>query len=346
MKVLFVGLGGIGQRHLRNLRTIIPDLEVGAIRTKGRTFEISNELIPDYNTNIISKYNIKTFASINEAVTFEPDFAVVTNPTSAHIRTVNELVNNKIPAFMEKPISDNYDGLDQLLKNSEENNIPVMIGYMMRFHPCSVKLNNILRDERLGKIYSVVLMVNSYMPGWHKYEKYNEYYVGQKCLGGGVVLTEIHELDLLHWFFGSPKKLSVVGGKLSSLDIDVEDTVSVLCEQEFNENRFPVNISMSFVQQAPYRRMLVFGEFGKIEWDIMRSEIVVEDIVHDVKETYNDPGFERNDMFIKEMEHFIECLSSKRTPITALQNVIDGHLTALKIKTSLEQAAVGSTKND
>jgi len=68
MKVLFFGLGGIGQRHLRNLRKIQPDIQIAAFRNKGRTFEIGNDLLPDYNSDIVSKYNISTFEKFEDAM--------------------------------------------------------------------------------------------------------------------------------------------------------------------------------------------------------------------------------------------------------------------------------------
>lgn len=342
MKVLFFGLGGIGQRHLRNLRKIQPDIQIAAFRTKGRTFEIGNDLLPDYNSDIVSKYNISTFEKFEDAMKYEPDFAVVSNPTSLHVSTAKQLVMNKIPVFMEKPISDCVDGLGQLLQMSKEKKVPVMIGYMMRFHPCAIKLKEMVDEMRIGKIFSVHVLINSYMPGWHSYEKYNAFYAGMKSLGGGVVLTEIHELDLIYWYFGKPDRLWAVGGKLSNLNIDVEDTVGVLLEQKFLGHKFPVSLNISFVQKYPLRKMLIFGEHGKIEWDIIRSEIEVEDLTHNSRETYQDINYDRNSLFISEIRHFVECLSTTKDPITSLGKVIDGHLIALKIKESLNKDIVSS----
>ena len=70
--------------------------------------------------------------------------------------------------------------------------------------------SNIIKDiidhKKLGRISSVEININSYMPDWHPYESYKEYYVGKKELGGGVVLTEIHEIDFINWLFGKPDK--------------------------------------------------------------------------------------------------------------------------------------------
>jgi len=335
MKVLFFGLGGVGQRHLRNLLRIDPNITLGAVRTKGRSFEIGDNLQPNYDSDIISKYNIKTFSSLDKAGEFNPDFAVVTNPTSCHVATTLELISHNLPVFLEKPISDNYDKLQELVEIHQERKIPVMVGYMMRFNPCAIKIKELIESQKIGKIYSGVLIINSYVPSWHSYEKYNEFYAGMKSLGGGVVLTEIHELDLLNWYFGAPQRLWAVGGKLSSLDIDVEDTVSILMEQEYKGQRFPININMSFVQKTPLRRMVIQGEKGIIEWDISSSKILIRN-ADGKEETVDNSQFQRNEMFIQELMHFIECIKEKKEPLTSLYKVIDGHLTALAIKDSLE----------
>ena len=336
MKVLFFGLGSVGQRHLRNVLSIDPKASIGAVRKKGRSFEIGYDLQPHYDTDIVSKYNINVFSSFAEAKAFKPDFAVVANPTSHHIPTALELVKNDIPVLLEKPISDTADQLQELAQLSQERQIPVMVAYMMRFHPCAIEMKELIDKKRIGKIYSTVLIINSYMPSWHKYEQYNESYAGKKSLGGGVVVTEIHELDLLHWYFGSPQRLWAVGGKLSSLDIDVEDTAGVLFEQEWNGERFPLTINMSFAQKALSRKMLIQGERGKIEWDILAAKITVDDKDDNKEEVCAHPDFQRNDMFIAELKYFIECLKKKSEPLTSLDKVLGGHLTALAIKESLE----------
>jgi len=337
MRVLFFGLGGVGQRHLRNLIEIEPDVSLGAVKKTSRTFEIDDKLQAHHDVDVLEKYNIEKFSSLDEAEDFKADFAVVTNPTSVHVKTALELVEKNIPVFMEKPVSDNYIGLKELLEASEKKNVPVMIGYMMRFNPCAVKLKELIDKNRIGRVYSVVLIINSYLPSWHKYEKVNEFYAGSKKLGGGVVLTEIHELDLLNWYFGTPGSLWAVGGKLSSLDIDVEDTVSILLEQEYNKEKFPVNINMCFVQKAPLRKLFIQGEKGRIDWDISGSIVTVEDKEKNKQESFDHSDFPRNQMFIDELKHFIKCVKDGKEPDASIHKVINGHLTALGIKESLKE---------
>ena len=103
MKVLFIGLGGIGQRHLRILKKILPDAKISAVRHSGRVNEITDTLQLNSDVNIERKYDIDIYTSIEEAVIDKPDFAIVANPTSLHVETAFELVKNKIPVLSLSP---------------------------------------------------------------------------------------------------------------------------------------------------------------------------------------------------------------------------------------------------
>lgn len=336
MKVLFFGLGGIGQRHLRNLLKIDRDSSIGAVRKCLRVFEIGDDLKPDHSVNIIKKYGIDVFTTLEKAMSFRPDFAIVANPTSEHIKTASALVKRGIPVFLEKPVSDNRKGLAELERLSREKKVPVMAGYMMRFHPCAAKMKSLITNGKVGRIQSVAVTAHSYMPLWHTYEKCNDFYAGKRSLGGGVVLTEIHEIDLLFWFFGVPKKLFAVGGKLSDLPIDVEDTASILMEQRYMGRTFPVSVNLSFVQRPPIRKMAIFGSNGRIEWDISASIITIASAGSGTKKIYDRSDFSRNDMFVSELRHFIRCIMRNKEPLTSLRAVMDGHLTALAIKKEIK----------
>ena len=77
---------------------------------------------------------------------------------------------------------------------------------------------------------AVRIEVGEYLPGWHTYEDYRQMYASRADLGGGVILSQIHELDYLYWLFGLPKRVFALGGHLTRLEVDVEDIASILLE--------------------------------------------------------------------------------------------------------------------
>ncbi|WP_147818827.1 Gfo/Idh/MocA family protein [Salidesulfovibrio onnuriiensis] len=331
MKALFLGLGGVGQRHLRNLLSVMPDAQLGAVRHTDRAFEIGFDLQPDYSVDIMEKYGIARFSSLEEGVAWQPDCAIIASPTSAHMDQTTALVRAGVPVFLEKPVSADSEGLDELLALMEEKHTPVMVGYMFRFHPGVQRFMDLVEEQAAGRMHSMHVQLNSYMPSWHSYEKYNEFYAGRKDLGGGAVLSEIHELDLVAAMFGRPEKVFASGGKLSSLDMDVEDTVCSLMEYRLDGRPFPVTLQMSFVQRPPVRTITIHAENGFVRWDGMRSLVTVEHVEQGTrKEDFS--SFDRNEMFVEEIRHFVDCVRSGAEPKTNLSRVVEGHRLALEIR--------------
>lgn len=336
MKALFLGLGGVGQRHLRNLLQIMPDVELGAVRHSDRAFEIGYDLKPDYSVNIMEKYSITRLTSLNDGIAWKPDFAIIASPTSAHMEQTTALVQAGVPVFLEKPISASSEGLNELLTMSENNDVPVMVGYMFRFHPGVQRFMELVAKQATGRPHTMHIQLNSYMPAWHSYEKYNDFYAGRKDLGGGAVLSEIHEIDLLTAMLGSPESVVSTGGKLSSLDMDVEDTACALMEFSIDERIFPVTLQMSFIQRPPTRCITLYGERGTIKWEGMTSTVTMDEVEKGQSiEDYSD--FDRNQMFIDELMHFIDCIKNNSSPLTSLNTVMEGHQLALRIRSGIKQ---------
>ena len=340
MKALFLGLGGVGQRHLRNMLKLFPDTKVGAVRHCNRTFEISNDLQVDYSVNIMDKYSIKSFSSLADGLKWHPDLAIVSTPSHYHVEPTIQLLGEKIPVFLEKPVSHNYDNLDKLMKLSKDNNTEVMVGYMLHFHPGVKQLFEAVNNKKIGRIYNVQVTMSSYMPSWHQYEKYNEFYAGMKKYGGGVILTGIHPVDLIYTMFRKPKSLLSLGGKLSDLDINVEDTITTLFDYEIDGKKMPVTLTMSFVQRPLEHFIAIRGEKGKLYWDEISGHFSYVDGLTNEVYTIENKSFERNDMFTEEMKHFVDCLKSGKRTITSISKIIEGHIIALKMKESLITSSV------
>ena len=339
-KALFVGLGGVGQRHLRNLLSLIPDIKIGAVRSVNRTFEIGHDMQADTETNINSKYNIELFPDLISAARWQPDFAVISSPTNLHLSQATCLVEYSIPVFLEKPIASKWAGLPDLVNLSKKTKVPVMVGYMMRFHPGIQRLFKLLRERCIGDLHAAHFELGSYMPSWHNYEKYNEFYAGRSDLGGGAVLSEIHEIDLMHAMFGLPKRLMSLGGKLSKLDIDVEDTVRVLLDYRIDKRPLPISLGMSFVQRPIGRSITIWGEGGRLSWDMMAQKLIHWDEDKGEVNEFATPDYERNEMFISEISHFLGCLENDSEPATAIAKVAGSQLMAMKIKESLESGEI------
>ena len=116
MKILFVGLGSIGQRHLRNLKKFFPKFEILAYRKLNRKLTLDNKnRVQRFNLN--KKYNIKIFRNFEKALLERPEVIFICNPTSMHMKYALAAAKKKIHIFIDKPLSHNSKNVKKNRKN-------------------------------------------------------------------------------------------------------------------------------------------------------------------------------------------------------------------------------------
>ncbi len=143
MKILILGLGGIGQRHLRNLRKLRgDDLEILAYDPRPNPPVLTDQLKVEEGASLEKKYNLSIFPDIEQALAQKPQAAFVCNPTSLHITSALLAAQADCALFIEKPLSHNMEQVDELIDLVESRNLAAAVGYQMRFHPCLQRLHD------------------------------------------------------------------------------------------------------------------------------------------------------------------------------------------------------------
>lgn len=341
MRVLVVGLGGIGQRHVRNLRRLCgDDLEIVACRTRGLTRVLTDRLQVEPGADLQSTYGIHEEHDLDRALAMDPDAVLVCNPTSLHMSVALAAARAGRHLFVEKPLSDRWDGVDELMGLVSRQHLASAVGYQMRFHPCLRRLRELLAANVVGRIIAVNAMVGELLPAWHRYEDYRDLYASRRDLGGGVILTQIHELDYLTWLFGVPRRVFALGGHFSSLDVDVEDTASILMECVVDHTVVPVHVHQDYVMQPPSRTCEVIGEDGRIAVDLRAATVTATDRTGRTTEMAAFDQFNRNDMFVEEMSHFVACVRGEAAPVVSVADGARSLCVALAARRSLETREV------
>jgi len=332
MKALFIGLGSIGQRHLRNLKNLKPDIELMAIRSRRTAPVLSNENKVIENVSIKDQYNLVEFDELNKALDEKPDIVFITNPTSLHIDFALKAIKTGAFIFMEKPISHNYKGVDELIEIEKSlGRNKILVGYQFRYHPALKLIKKLLEDKIIGNIVSAQLRNGEYMPGWHPYEDYRLSYASQKKLGGGAIVTQIHDFDYAMWLFGYPESLFSVGGHLSNLELDVEDSVQIL----ISFSGVPVSIQLDYLNWPPKREISITGDNGSIECNLNSMEVLLNNRAKNTKEKYEFLDFERNDLFLDEMKNFLAFVDGDEEPLVCLQDAAASLRVALSASESM-----------
>lgn len=335
MKVLFIGLGSAGQRHMRNLRRIAGDnVELMAYRIRRLSRVFDDDLNVIEGKSLTDVYPIREFYDLQQALNEKPDIVIISNPNSMHIECAITAARSGADLFIEKPLSDTLEGIETLAQIAKEKHLKVYIGFQNRLHPCVSKLKEIYDSGRLGQIVAVHCEIGELLTRMHRYEDYRGMNESQRVIGGGVVLCQIHELDYLYWIFGLPTEIYAVGGKNSHLEIDVEDHATTLCRFQKDGYSFPAVIHQDFLQSPPSRRCKIIGEYGFVEIDLLKNTCM--SALHDQSPIlYHYDTFKRNDMFSKEMVLFLDCVYTRGEEFVSLEDGLGSLKLALAIKESM-----------
>lgn len=147
----------------------------------------------------------------------KPDAAVIATPVKLHVPMMRECANRGIHFLVEKPLSLNAPEAESLVRDVEQRRLVTMVGYMLRFSETFRKAKQVLASGALGRIHQVE--GTSYVAQLFKPGKGWRYSRAES--GGGVVIGQAtHLLDLLHWYFGDPVRVSATCQHLFSADVE------------------------------------------------------------------------------------------------------------------------------
>lgn len=304
---LVAGLGSIGQRHIRNLRRLVPHAEISVLRRS------ASKPVENCGWD-------RVFISLEDALSPPPDAAIIAGPASTHLELALALAQAGIPMLIEKPLALELAGLDELLKICEEAALPVSIGYNLRFHPVLAGMAERLAAGHLGRVLRARAEVGQFLPDWRPGSDYREGVSAQKVLGGGPLLELSHEFDYLYALFGMPDAVTCRSGRFSQLEIDVDDVATTILE--YKEPSMLVTVDMDFLQRPAARKCKIVCEAGLLEADFLAASIT--ETAHDGgavavhKFEVSDP----NDMYLEELKAFVRSCADGR-PVVSLADGVD-----------------------
>ena len=338
MNFLFFGLGSIGQRNVRNLIKIKKKSKIFAFRKKYST-PLLNHKNEKIKGDVEKKHNIVLIKKLEflKKNNIKIDAAFICNPSNMHVSTAEWCIKRNIPIFVEKPVATNMSDLKKIQKLLKfKNKFINVVGYQLRFNPIIKFIKKYIFDqEKLGKIYNCEIYHGEHVDNFHSYESYKNSYTSKKKLGGGVSLTQIHELDYLNYFYEKYSLLDVkyISQKISNLKLDVEDNyVSIFKYKKLKRNISLAKITCSFLQVPKKRTIFISCELGSLHADLNNSTIkILKPNKKDIVKKFN---FNRNDMFVDELKNFLNLIEN-RGKKRILPSILDDNLAnnlAIKIK--------------
>jgi len=257
----------------------------------------------------------------------------ISNPTSLHLDVAIPAAEAGCHLLLEKPVSHSMARVDALQAAVRRGGSRVLVGFQFRYHPGLRRIAALLADGAIGRPLSVRAVYGEYLPGMHPWEDYRQGYSARADLGGGVVLTLCHPLDYLHWLLGDVKQVWAFTGQLNDFELDVEDTAEIGL-------RFTAgvlgSVRLDYNQRPPAHWLEIVGTEGTVRWDNADGAAHVYRAQEGKWEAFPAPErFERNQMFLDQMAHFLRVVRGEEEPVCTLE---DG-IWALRLALAVHESA-------
>ena len=323
MKFLVVGLGSMGKRRIRNLKTLEQNDLIGFDTRTDRCSE-ANE-----------KYNIKTFTDISEALKEKPNAMIISTPPDLHMKYAKIAIENNIHFFTEASVV--QDEMKEVIHSLKGLDIIGLPSCTMRYHPIVTSVQNIIRTNKIGKPLAFLYHSGQYLPDWHPWEDYRKFYVSKRSTGACREIVPFEILWLTN-IFGNVKSVSALKAKVSKLEADIDDIYNILFEFD---SGMQGNLTVDVIARFPFRQLKVLGENGVIiaDWsDRMVKFFTKEEGWIDKK--IDDGIIEKNYIhgdgpYIEEMHSFIKSINKE----IAQPYTFEDDLKILKILEAVEKSS-------
>ncbi len=256
-KILIVGLGSMGKRRIRNLQKLGYDHLFG--------FDLRDDRILETK----KKYKIKCFNNFKNALNEKPDMMIISTPPHLHKEYAKKAIQQNIHIFLEVNLLS--DHVQSILKSSKKSSSIICTSNTMRFHPVVKKLKTLVDQKKIGKIYSVHHHVGHFLPNWHPWESYQDFFISRKETGGAKELVPV-ELNWLTYIFSDVRSVFANVNKISKLDVKIDDNYQAILE--FKDKIFcTLNIDVFSIPSV--KETKIIGEKGTIICNFDKSQIKI-----------------------------------------------------------------------
>lgn len=322
MRVAVVGTGSAGRRHLANLA----QLGVSDLIAVSEYRRVSHLTAGGRDVRVLDSY---------DQALAEVDAVVIANPTTFHLDYTARAVAAGRHVLCEKPAATSSAGVADLAQQAAAAGVVVAIGCQFRFNPQLEELRARCRSGELGRLIDVDATQGECLEDYHPDEDYRTSYAARSELGGGVLLTQIHQLDALHWMFGPFEEVLAVGGRLGELEIDVEDSVTYLLR---SIDGVAVRGHVDFLRRPRRMEMTVVGTQGSAHWDYYAGRLEMIDGSRLGRSSGWEQLLDRNQMFLALTADFLATVEGHHArPRTTLDDAAEVLALVDAIKESVDR---------
>jgi predicted dehydrogenase len=303
MRFLIVGLGSMGKRRIRNLQYLKAGELAGFDPREDRRTEAND------------KYGIPTYADFDKAFAqFKPDALIISTPPDLHVKYARIAVANDRHYFSEASVVD--DEMDALIAlHAAHSQIVAAPSCTLRYHPSIQTIKRIVDGDEFGQPLLFTYHSGQWLPDWHPWEDYRAFYVAKRATGACREIVPF-ELSWLTWLLGPVEAVSGMRGKLSSLDVDIDDAYQTLLK--FKSGVLG-HLLVDVIARYPARVFRLCSDLATVEWDAMAKQVRLFrastqqwEVVPE-PERIQEPGYiNAENPYIEEMRDFLAACQGQK----------------------------------
>lgn len=297
MRILIVGCGSIGIRHLKAFKKI---KEVEVIPCDPRK-EVLKKIVENYNL-------AEVYKDIKEVNLEKIDGMVICTPPHTHIPIALRGAEANCHLLVEKPFSNKLDGIEELIQLTKRKKLVLGVAYCLRYHPNLKRIKKMLEEKVIGNVLVGKVHGGQYFPDYRP--DYRQIYFAKREMGGGVLSDfATHSLDYIQWLMGEVGEVFCFCDRLSDLEIETEDTAEIFLR--FKDKSIAEVHNNCFQRDYSYKCELI-GSSGTIVWDYVKNEVRLFRADKKEWETSTDKH-ERDDLFNFQASNFVNSIEGRDT---------------------------------
>lgn len=312
LSTLVAGCGSIGRRHAR----VLASLGVRHIRACDPIAANRDALRAEVPT-------VALFDSYEAALSESPDAVIICTPTWFHIPMAKQAVTAGCHVFIEKPLSNSLEGVDELGAICRAKQKICGVAFCYRHHLGLLKANEYLDAGRIGRLVSLRGEMGEHLPlARPDYRELTHY----ECWDLN------HVIDLALWYADQPvKRVLAASGIWSDLEMAREDTAEIIIEFE---DRCAASIHLDFFRFPTRRRIELVGTTGAILVEFDEWERSVVSLYEDSRGEwqYEEIATDRDAMFRAEDEEFLRAAAGDGTISCSLADGVRALQTVLQAR--------------
>ena len=323
-KLLVVGVGSIGERHLR------------CFQQTGRCELAFCEPHDKLREAISQQYGVSSvFASVQDALDQgKYDAAVIATPAPLHVPISNQLAQAGCHLLIEKPLGTSLDGIDALRNTIAKQSLCVAVGYVQRAHPALQAVKEAIDSRRFGQPLQVKVSLGH--PFKHFRPAYRDIYFARHEEGGGAIQDGLtHFYNSIEWLVGPADRLVTDAAHQQLEGVTVEDTVHSLVRH----GNVLASYAMNMYQPSNDSTCTVVCDSGTVQCDFRRLRW---SWIQEPAGAWNHQSVEvadRDALYIIQANVFLDSIEGRTNPLCTLDEAVQ----TLRVNlASLRSVAEGS----